>query len=280
MTNLFSSGIRPAIDDHLLTLSREKRNYGEYWSASSAGYCMRKTIFERLGVPHVEADGDARKQRVFTAGHIFHDWIQGLTKAAGLSIAQEVELQDEDLMVRGHFDDLVLVGDEVLGEYTMKTTGIHTKLYESSHLILYDYKTVNSKSFTYAKANNHAMSYYHRLQLGTYMYMLRRLKGGLEGKPDFDFRLLHNLIEARILKIEKDALRMDEQQLLWDTQLESDVFNYWNELNAYWNNKKLPDCTCDAHEGGFLAREKYNPFFYEGEPCSLKYYEEWKHAAK
>jgi hypothetical protein len=150
--SLFNTGIRPAIDAHLLKLSKERRDYGEYWSASSAGYCMRRVIFDRLGVPHVSED--ARKQRVFTAGHVFHDWIQELTREAGLSIAQEVELQDEDLMVRGHFDDLVLV---------------------NGNLILMDFKTVNSKSFTWAKKTGGEMSYYHRMQLGTYMYMLRNL---------------------------------------------------------------------------------------------------------
>ncbi len=163
---LFDSGIRPAVDAYLLEKSKEVRSYGDYWSASSAGYCMRRNIFQRLGVPET-GEPDARKQRVFTAGHIFHEWIQGLTKAAGISIAQETELQDEDLMVRGHFDDLVLIkSDEMRGT-------IHEK--DTSHLILYDYKTVNSRSFTWAKKNGNEMSYYHRYQLGTYMMMLKKL---------------------------------------------------------------------------------------------------------
>ena len=42
---MFETGIRPIIDEHLAKLAAEKRDYGEYWSASSAGYCMRKLIF-------------------------------------------------------------------------------------------------------------------------------------------------------------------------------------------------------------------------------------------
>src|SRR4051812_41664222 len=106
MGSLYDTGVRPILDNYLIEEAKKKRDYGKYWSASSAGYCMRRVIFERLGVPPVVED--ARKQRVFSAGHIFHSWIQGITKAAGLSIAQEVELQDEDLMIRGHFDDLVV----------------------------------------------------------------------------------------------------------------------------------------------------------------------------
>lgn len=241
MMDLFNSGIRPVVDSWLLKESQEKRDYGEYFSASSAGYCQRKVIFDRLGVPHVEKDDDARKQRVFTAGHLFHDWIQGITKGTGLSIAQEMELQDENLMIRGHFDDLVLIDDK---------------------LILYDYKTVNSRSFQWAKKNGNAMSYYHKYQLATYMYMLREEYKGLT--------------EARILKLEKDTLMMGEQQLLWSAELESEVLEYWNSLNAHWNNKTIPECTCADHENGFLAKEKYNSYFYEGEPCSIEWFAKMK----
>jgi len=195
---LFDTGIRPIIDDHLLKLSRELRDYGDYWSASQAGYCQRKVIFERLGVPHVSKEDDARKQRVFTSGHIFHEWIQKLTKDVGLSIAQELELQDEDLMIRGHIDDLVLVKSCECGKPSVwaceaQSGGMECgrpvcqishqchyhagekelQLGNSNHLILYDYKTAHSRSFTYAK--DRPMSYYHKMQLGTYMYMLRNL---------------------------------------------------------------------------------------------------------
>lgn len=247
MSDLYSTGIRPAVDDWLLAKAKEVRSYGDYWSASSAGYCMRKNIFERLKVPYVTED--ARKQRVFTSGHLFHQWMQGITKEAGLSIAQELELQDESLMIRGHIDDLVLINDK---------------------LMLIDYKTVSSRSFGY----KHDLSYYHKMQLGTYMYMLRKLNPKEQywptdgGKPD--------LTEGRILLISKDDLRQKEQQLMWSDELESEVLNYWKALNDHWKKKTLPKCTCAAQENGFMAKEAYNPYFYKGEPCSLEYYKEWK----
>jgi len=265
VSDLFNTGVRPAIDDYLLAESQKVRDYGGYWSASSAGYCMRKNIFERLKVPHTSEN--PRQQRVFSAGHIFHTWIQDITKKAGISIASEVELQDEDLMVRGHFDDLVLVDDQ---------------------LILYDYKTVNSRSFMWAKKNGNAMSHFHRLQLGTYMYMLRGVKPSFvmdrEGQTAVEMsdRLeqLNNLTEARILKIEKENLMMMEQQLLWDKELETDVTAYWTKLNKAWKSKKLPECTCADFEGGFMAKELYNPFFFNDQPCSIDWYLKWKEETK
>lgn len=246
---------------------------------------MRKTILERLGLPKLNED--ARKQRVFTSGHVFHDWIQQLTKKAGISIAQEVELQDEELMIRGHFDDLILVSPKLPPQ-------VHTAIALASHspdkklqqdladsiprprLILYDYKTVNSRSFMWAKKNGNKMSYFHRMQLGTYMYMLRTQKFDKPKVIKLSDVLTTNLKEARILKIEKDTLMMGEQQLFWDEELSRQIKDYWTRLNKYWTEKKMPPCTCADKEGGFMAKEKWNPFFKYDEPCSLKYYKEWK----
>ncbi len=248
MTSLFDSGVRPYIDASLLEQSEKIRDYGDYWSASSAGYCMRKNIFERLGVPTVSED--ARKQRVFSSGHIFHEWIQTITKEAGVSVSQELELQDEDLMIRGHFDDLIKVND---------------------NLIVYDYKTAHSRWFEYVK--DRPMSHYNRMQLGTYMYMLR--------KGEYP-----ELQEGRILKISKDDLRLHEIQLLWSKELEKEVYGYWATLNGYWKKKTMPECTCAKYEVnkktgvGFMADKKYNPFFYNGQPCSLEWYELCKKEGK
>lgn len=153
--SLYKTGVREIVDNYLIEESKKKRNYGNYWSASSAGYCMRKNIFERLKVPYVTED--PRKQRVFTSGHIFHNWVQELTRKAGASIAQEIELQDEDLMVRGHADDLILINGK---------------------LILYDYKTQSSRAFSYQQERSRddkVQSHFHKMQLGTYMYMLGQL---------------------------------------------------------------------------------------------------------
>lgn len=274
MNSLFDSGVRPAIDAWLLAEAAKKRDYGEYWSASSAGYCMRKVIFERLGVPKIESEQDARKQRVFTSGHLFHEWIQGITKKAGISIAQELELQDEDLMVRGHFDDLVLVTNHA-GGHDLLDAGVdmrtvHTQ--KEGHLILYDYKTRNSRSFNFAKSPSH----YHKMQLGTYMYMLRKELGRVETAltmPELWLAVDVELTEARTLNIEKDTLRMAEVQYLWSEGLEKEVVEYWTSLNEAWAARTLPPCTCADHENGFLAKEAYNGYYYEGEPCSIKWYE-------
>jgi len=276
MSDLYNTGIRPAIDAYLKEKSEQERDYGKYWSASSAGYCMRLNIMRRLGVPKVPElqDKEYGQTRIFEAGHIFHEWMQRITKNAGLSIASEVELQDEDLMVRGHFDDLVLLQLDESGEPLVM--GAEPR---GSHLILYDYKTAHSASFDYKKKQTE-IGYYHKMQLGTYMYMLRDPMLGIDLGANTE-----ELTEARILSISKDDLRLDEKQLLWTPELSNEVLAYWKTLNQYWYERKLPPCTCADHDGGFMARRSkkgkiYNDYFYEDEPCSIKWMKltesEWK----
>lgn len=276
MNDLFSSGIRPAVDAYLKAKSEEVRDYGEYWSASSAGYCMRLNIMRRLGVPKVpELEDNATQTRIFEAGHIFHEWMQRITKNAGLSIASEVELQDEDLMIRGHFDDLVLIkgwSEQGPGD-NMDISG------EPDRLVLYDYKTAHSASFNYSK--NRPMGDYHTMQLATYMYMLRKMSVEELVKMAGDWKSYGELTEARILSISKDDLRMDEKQLMWSPELEKRVYEYWSTLNGYWKAKTLPKCTCLDYDGGFMGRRSskgkvYNDYFYNDEPCSLEWYNLWK----
>jgi len=259
--SLFNTGIRPIIDNHLLELSKEKRDYGDYWSASSAGYCMRKVIFDRLGVDKVEEN--PRKQRVFTAGHIFHKWIQELTASTGASVVQEQELINNNLMIKGHIDDLI------------KT---------DNGLILYDYKTQNSRAFSYKRPE---MSHFHKMQLGTYMYMMRNFSPQTLELPEevIDSKKIRDLTknirsvkEARILKISKDDLRMSEEQLLWTPDLEKEVYEYWSTINGYWKMKTMPECTCADFENGFMAKPEYNDYYYHGEPCSMVWYKKWKEA--
>lgn len=276
--SLFDTGIRPAIDEYIESEAAKLRDYGDYWSASSAGFCMRLLIMRRLGVAAIPeiADKQAITQRTFSSGHVFHEWVQRITKNAGLSVAQELQLQDEELMVRGHIDDLVLIKETGI----VGLGGFKAELRDTQHLILYDYKTVHSDSFKYKRDK---IGHYHRYQLATYMYMLREHKGISEtadGFKSYDAKLA-DLSEARRLMISKDDLRMAEVQLMWDDELEAEVKLYWATLNSWWHEKKIPPCTCLEHDGGFMGRRSrkgkiYNDYFLDEIPCNIEWYNQWK----
>ena len=108
------------------------------------------------------------------------------------------------------------------------------------------------------------------------MYMLRQNKA----IDTFSYR---GLKEARILRISKDDLRLFEYQVVWDKELENEVVEYWDILNRAWefyqNADRLPACTCAKYEvnsktgKGFMADKRFNPYFYDGEPCSSAWFE-------
>lgn len=240
---MFNTGVRPIIDGYIEAEAQKRRDYGQYWSASSAGYCKRKVIFDRLQVKYTtDPIAMARKQRVFSAGHIFHEWVQSITKKAGVSIEQETELIHEKLKIKGHIDDIINIGNE---------------------FVLYDYKTRNSKSFHYAKRPSEL----HRMQLGTYMMML-----GASGRQ--------KIKEARVLNISKDDLRMTEVVYEYTPELEQEVISYWEEVNRLWSSRTIPECTCASIQGGFMAKQEYNPYFYNNEPCSLEWFNLDKEAVR
>lgn len=280
--SLYDTGVMPYFEKYVREESEKVRDYGDYWSASSAGYCMRLNILKRLKVPKVPeiAETSEESQMVFQAGHMFHWWLQNITKESGLSIAQELELQDEDLLVRGHIDDLVLV------TRTDRDPGGSVDV-EEPHLILYDYKTANSSSFVYKM--NSPMGYYHKMQLGTYLYMLRRKEKSNDGYGFNEFvYLTKELSEARILTIDKNSfmawtpeLKLHEVALFWTPALEKKVVQYWKTLEGYWKSKTLPACTCHLHDGGFMARRSkkgriYNDYFFNETPCSNEWIEQFK----
>lgn len=107
------------------------------------------------------------------------------------------------------------------------------------------------------------------------MYMLQPY---IEELPLPEEGVPWSVTEARVLKISKDDLRLHEYQVLWTKELEAEVLTYWTILNSRWgqlrDQHELPPCTCHEHENGFLAKEAWNPYFYEGEPCSEVWFKE------
>ena len=107
-----------------------------------------------------------------------------------------------------------------------------------------------------------------------------------EGMSNEQVKALSELKEARILSVSKDDWRMSEVQLLWSPALEKMVYEYWSTLNGYWKNKQIPKCTCADYEinsktgVGFMADPRYNPFYYNDEPCSIEWLKKCKEEGK
>lgn len=62
-------------------------------SPSSLGRCFRAQLFNRLNIPQSNPP-NARTLRLFKAGDLFHDFVQGLVKSNEAEIEKEVDYKD------------------------------------------------------------------------------------------------------------------------------------------------------------------------------------------
>ena len=205
MTNKFS--LSKVINEYIRTKDNFRDN--SFWHGSDMGMCARKRTYKRQGIK--DSGFDDRTLRVFECGHIFHEWLQKLLNKQGVLLSCEELLKDTDLNYSGHYDALVKIGDR---------------------LILYDFKTVNSMAFAYYLKSG--FPEYHKMQLASYCYFLRRQ--------------FPNLEEMRMFYISKDDLRVEERPVWYTRELEDKVVKELNTLNKFWALGELPPrITKDYH---------------------------------
>lgn len=92
---------------------------------------------------------------------------------------------------------------------------------------------------------------------------------------DLSTEMLEQIVamnDTRTLNISKDDLRMSEVQYMWTPELEKEVIDYWTALNKFWADRQIPPCTCHEQAGGFMAKEKWNPYWFNEKPCSVEYF--------
>ena len=168
------------------------------------GMCPRKRFYKRQGI--LPEEFDERTKRVFKVGEIFHEWLQDLLKKQEVLIACEEEVKDDKLNYKGHYDALV-------------------NFEKDDHLILYDFKTVNSMAFSYY--DKQGFPEYHKSQLMSYIYFLRKQR----------FPLLK---EGRMFYISKDDFRTVEMPIIFNDEWENRIEQELILLNNYWEEGKLP----------------------------------------
>lgn len=195
--------VTQTLDDYLMLKEQEKqkefeKDRAKYWRASGMGQCYRKRFYERQGMEGQPLE--PRMLRVFEVGNILHGYLQDLLKEAGELISAEEEFTNG--IVKGHIDAIVK------GE---------------KGYIIYDFKTVHSRKFSYLKKE--ADPHYIK-QLLTYT-MLAKKK-------------YKNIQESRLLYISKDDLRMQEIPYQLSDFIEKEIKQELADLENYWKCNQLP----------------------------------------
>lgn len=136
------------VDEYIAEKRAEQINSHDKFRVSDAGRCHLMRYWKRQGKSATD-EPDARTQRVFEVGHIFHKWLQDLLQKKGILVEKEKEV--EDIHRIGHADAIIQ---------------------NEKGLILYDFKTVHSRKFHYKRkeGNNGDIHYY--MQAYTYATML------------------------------------------------------------------------------------------------------------
>ena len=171
------------------------RSYDKF-RCSSAGRCRLMRYWQRQG-RSVSDVPDERARRVFEVGHMFHEWVQDILDRRQLLIEREKEV--EDLHRIGHIDAIVR---------------------EGGRIILYDFKTVHSRKFTYLKEG---ADIHYQYQITSYALMLP-----------------YDVDEARIAYISKDDLRIREIPVDYEG-IAPAVTDDWNILINAWEKQVAPE---------------------------------------
>lgn len=192
----------------------EEANEGDAkgFRASGLGSCKLKRHWKRLGKKGDPIDD--RGLRVFAVGHLFHEWLQKMTRLKGISIFSEIELEYRDpktgkILLTGHLDDLLYVKE------------LHA-------LVLMDYKTVHSQKFHYLDRGEKD-SHYEK-QVISYMLMLIQ---------KFPF-LLGILRDLRILYVSKDDLCVREPAIIPSPEKVQSVISEIEEINEAFDAGREP----------------------------------------
>lgn len=201
------------IDDYIA--QQDKKEF-TCWRASQIGGCPRAHFYKRAGVAPTTPP-DERTNRIFQAGHIFHEFVQRIAEQHAKWVNIEQELYDESLDTGGRYDLLL----EINGEK-----------------VLYDIKSQHSRSFWWmakqAKAGKPILEQYphHKTQLGTYLLLLRRK--GVDVK------------KGRIFYLSKDDLAYEEVTMTLTPDLEKKILDEIKLLNSHWKAQTPPPCTCEG----------------------------------
>ena len=143
--------IQTLIDEALKSKNDKPRKRSGKFSPSSFGKCYRAQVWNRADVQKTDEPED-RVLRVFKAGKLFHDFVQGVIVDNNPDMQTEVKVEEDDVI---GFADLVN-GD-----------------------IVYDLKTVHSGAFHYMKEDISESKKPNILQVIFYAMCLEKPKAAL-----------------------------------------------------------------------------------------------------
>jgi len=220
-----------------------------YWRTSMLGYCMRRQVLWRAGIPDTRvesAEDQVSKERRFQWGNDLHSHVADRAELAGLLIATEVPLYDEALKLNGNVDllwggrvrrDLPVRSAKWSPEYADAVRELRRRLVlavgdAAVPVTMSEIKTTSDYGLKYWFRDGPPL--HARMQLAGYVTLARRHPEQLP-IPEVPERFT-------ILALSRDAVQPAEFGLPpGDPDL---VVERLDALNAAWASGEWPNCTC------------------------------------
>ena len=178
-------------------LSEQKDRPVTAWYSSGLGGDLVSRYLERKGVK-ADEEFDLRTLRVFAVGRYFEDWLTGLVGKEGENETQ-VSVAWPEMDLRGRADQVF-----------------------KNPSVVYEYKTMHSRGFWHMEKEGVQGKLQHRMQLWTYLHVLK-------------------IDEGRLVYFSKDDLSIAEFQVLReDKELEKLVIDELTILNESWKAQLPP----------------------------------------
>lgn len=167
-------------------------------------YCLRELYLGRLY--KVEGDPlDIRTMKIFSIGHLFHNWIQNRIKEGGVLVREEVPFFDEETEIRGRADAIIKV--------------------PSMGNVLLEFKTINARSFFKLQKSYDP----HQVQITLYHRFLKER---------------YNLADiGYIVYIEKQTGMMKAFECDYSVDIE-DIIKETKEVKERLWKREIPDRIC------------------------------------
>lgn len=261
-TPIQEPGFDPGLHDirHVIDLGLMARNEilgdsgAEAWRASSLGYCLRRQLFDRAGVPATRKEG---LSRTLWLGDIIHRAVQRMVTDSGLMLAEEITLLDDDTHLSGHVD-LIWGGTVQDFDYGAAADryGVFgadfISNYRKSLNLLYGEGDVFPVTMTEFKSANQwsaegayrdGVQFHHGIQAGAYRFMA-------ESHPEVfpDAVAEHGgITRFQVVMLAKSDLKMPVFEIFpgWAGRAEERL----HFLNEFWAEKMVPPCTCGQDIG-------------------------------
>lgn len=228
------------------------------WTAGNLGYCLRRQFLDRAGVEVAEEF----PLRTFWIGDLIHEGYQQMMRNAGILIAEELHLVDEELDLSGYVD---MVWGGLIPEGLFDHEQEYKKpwqdfLVQYRHALSINWpegfpvtgdELKSSNDYAARKMVSEGPNFHHLMQAATYGLILDR-------NPD---QLVPTVDRWRLSIIDKsDGLMNVFEVRPGHTER---ALERVNELNDHWKRRELPPCTC----GTQMVWEKNYCKFKDGDGC-------------